>query len=370
MAIKKIIIVGNSFSPENSPRSFRTTELAKEFAKQGHDVTVLIPKDEKNHNVFEKEHRIKIIDLGKKAYKEIDIGKGGKISLFIKKVLRRLLNLLFEYPDIGLMFSVKRKLKKASGYDLLVSIAVPFPIHWGVAWARSKKNQIASVWVADCGDPFYFNEHDSFKKLFYFKYFEKWFSRKADVIAIPFEGLKKYFFKEFNTKYKVIPQGFNFNDIDLYEKPVQNEIITFAYSGGFIKNNRDPRKFLDYLLSVKKPYKFIVYNEQEEFLKPYVSKLKDKLVIKKYVPRKELMYELSKMDFLVNLEYDPTNQVPSKLIDYSLVKRPILLIKNNEFDTNIIDEFLDKEYKNQFKYDQISKYNIENVANQFLELSK
>ena len=76
------------------------------------------------------------------------------------------------------------------------------------------------------------------------------------------------------------------------------------------------------------------------------------------------------MDFLVNFEFDPTNQAPSKLIDYSLTKRPILMIKNKEFDDNIIHEFLNKNFMNRFNYPDIEIYNIKNVAKQFLELAK
>jgi len=36
MERKKILIVSASFYPENSPHSFRTTELTKEFARQQH----------------------------------------------------------------------------------------------------------------------------------------------------------------------------------------------------------------------------------------------------------------------------------------------------------------------------------------------
>lgn len=41
MLPRKILIISRSFYPMNSPRSFRTTELAKEFARQGHEVRAL-----------------------------------------------------------------------------------------------------------------------------------------------------------------------------------------------------------------------------------------------------------------------------------------------------------------------------------------
>lgn len=365
---KKILIVSSSFYPQNSPRSFRTTELVKEFARKGHYVTVLTPKDNKIHIPFEKEHRVIIKDLGILTLQTFDITKGNKYYKIFKRVINRTLLQLFEYPYIELMFQVKKALKYEKEYDLLISIAVPFPIHWGVAWARNRNHQIAKIWAADCGDPFYFNTHDTFNKLFYFQYLEKWFSRKADYITIPFDELKKYFFREFEGKYKVIPQGFNFNEIKINDKKIKNEVITFAYAGSFIKDARDPRKFLDFLLTVQIPFKFIIYNKQKEFTDPYKKELGDKLIVKPYIPRKELLFELSRMDFLVNIEYDPANQSPSKLIDYSFTKRPILLIRNKEFNKNIIHEFLIKNYTNQFKLDNIEKFNIEKVAKQFLEL--
>jgi len=365
----KILIISRSFYPMNSPRSFRTTELVKEFSRKGHEVILLTHKQDNVHIPFEDKYNVKIEDLGKSKIFKIDITKGNKFSILCKRLIKRMLLQLIEYPNIELMFQVRNKLKaKESIYDLLISIAVPFPIHWGVAWSRNKNNRIAKVWVADCGDPFYYNIHDSFKKFFYFKYIEKWYSRKTDYISIPFEGLKKYFFKEFESKYRVIPQGFNFDNTKIYDKPIKNDVVTFAYAGGFIKTARDPKKFLDFLVTKNTPFKFIVYNKQKEFTEPYNDLLGDKLVVKDYIPRKELLYELSKMDFLVNLEYDPENQSPSKLIDYSFTKRPILLIKNNEFYEHVVDEFLSRNYKNKFEMIDIDQYNIENVGQQFLNL--
>ena len=72
-----------------------------------------------------------------------------------------------------------------TGYDLLISVAVPYPIHWGIARIRTKGNKMGKIWVADCGDPYYGCKTDSFKKMFYFKYIEKWFCRKTDYISVP-----------------------------------------------------------------------------------------------------------------------------------------------------------------------------------------
>lgn len=59
MNSRKILIVSKSFYPLISARSLRTTELAKEFARQGHKVTVITPKKDEVHAAFEKNTGLK-----------------------------------------------------------------------------------------------------------------------------------------------------------------------------------------------------------------------------------------------------------------------------------------------------------------------
>lgn len=367
---KRILIVSRSFYPKKSPRSYRTTELVKEFSKQGHEVVLYTIKDEKVHNDFSKKYKVTIKDIGKLEYKRFNVRKGNSLLRALKRGLNRLLLLLFEYPDIELMFKVNKKLKTEKNYDLLISIAVPFPIHWGVAKCIRNNKKLTKTWVADCGDPYFLNRNDSFNKLFYFKYIERWFSKKADYISIPFEGLKNHFLTEFNEKYVVIPQGFNFEELNFKKDFVKNEVITFSYTGSFIKKHRDPHLFFEYLTTVKYPFKFILYNQQPEFTTPLKHKLGNRIEVRNYVPREELLIHLSQMDFLVNFEYDPQKQIPSKLIDYSIVGRPILSINNKNFKREMIDNFMHRNYEGALTLGNINNYNIKNVTKKFLELTK
>ncbi len=251
---KKILIVCHGFYPENSPRANRASELVKEFALQGHSVVVLTPK-RPEHIAFEKEHQVQIKDLGKPKWKVPNFGSS-KPGYLLTRMGVRFMQLFMEYPAIELMFKVKKALRMESGYDMLISIAVPYPIHWGVAKVWEKQQSIAKTWVADCGDPYMGCETDSFQKFFYFKYIEKWFMRKADYISIPVESARSGYYDEFQGKIKIIPQGFKFDLIEGSDKPVRNDIPTFAYAGGFIPNIRDPRPFLDYLVTLDHNFKF------------------------------------------------------------------------------------------------------------------
>jgi glycosyltransferase involved in cell wall biosynthesis len=367
MEQKKILIVSRSFYPENSPRSFRATELAKEFCREGHQVTVYTFRKEQHHAPLERAFGMVVKDLGKPIFKTISLAPGSKLSFLVRRVLNRVLLMLFEYPDIELMFKVKKVLKNESGYDLLVSNAVPHPVHWGVAAARSAKHPIATTWIADCGDGYMLEKmHDTFNKLFYFKYFEKKFCRKADYISIPTLSVKGNYYPEFHSKIIEIPQGFKFEDVEVVANAPANKVPTFAFAGVFMKGTRNPSSFVECLLKSGRDFKFIVYTQNSSLLGPYLPALKDKIEIRNYVPRLQLLKELSQMDFVVNIGYDPKSHVPSKLIDYSLTGRPILCFNGDDLDENMVHEFLDGNYNRAFQYPDLDKYRIENVCKAFL----
>lgn len=363
---KKILIVSNAFYPENSPRSFRTTELAKELVRQGHQVTVLThPSDERERycNSF----GICFKSLGNLTWPVPKV-KGTGLTRFFWRLVTRFSQLLFEYPTIQLVFLVKKALKYEKGYDTLISIAVPYPIHWGVAKIWSKK--IARVWIADCGDPYMGQENDTFKPMFYFGWLEKDFCRKADYISVPTENSFKGYYPEFYSKIKVIPQGFKFEDIQLFTGTLSDEKIIFGYAGMFIPGRRDPSEFLAYLHSLPEGYnfEFHIYTKTPELVKPYLKEGSNRILLKEILPRETLLFELSKMHFVVNFENVGTAQTPSKLIDYLIVEKPVLSVKYGGLQPKIVTEFLEGNYSHKMDLPAKEKYRIENVAQQFLAL--
>jgi hypothetical protein len=364
---KKILIVSRSFFPQSSPRSFRTTELAKEFARQGHSVTVITPKHE-SHTVFAQTHGIKIKWFQSQLWKPIPLKQGGATRIFWR-LLKRFSNLLFQYPDIQLLSVIRKALQSEEGYDLLVSIAVPHPVHWAVARTRSKLNPIAKTWVADCGDPFMGQENDSFKYPFYFKYVEKWFCAKADYITVPTTGAIDAYYPEFRNKIKVIPQGFRFEDFSLEYHAPDNSKPMFAYAGMFIPGRRDPSELLKFLVETDIEFEFRIYTSMGQMVRPYAERSGGRIIVHDYIARTELLRALSKMDFLVNFENVGTRQTPSKLIDYAIVQRPVLSIATGKLDKSAVLNFLRGDYHQQLVIDRPEQFRIENVARQFLELA-
>jgi len=363
---KKVMIVSASFYPENSPRSFRTTELSKELSTQGHDVTVYVPAKGRDYSRFEIEHTLKIKSIGELKWKAIDL-KGGRIERIIRRIINRALHLLFEWPDIELMFKIPRILKAENKYDLIVSIASPHPIHWGVAKAQGDDKRIAECWIADCGDPYMGDTTDSFRKIFYFRYVEKWFCRKADYITIPFDGAKSAYYPEFHDKIRIIPQGFKLDNVKIDKYSKVYDYPVFAYAGGFIPGRRDPGALLNFLSTYNKRFKFIVYTSQPDLILPFKKVLNEKLDIRDYIPREELIMVLSTMDFLVNFDNNTPTQLPSKLIDYSITGRPVLNI-TSETDLTILLEFMVGNYSRKMTLESPINYDIRLIAEKFLNL--
>lgn len=360
----KVVIISRAIFPMVAPRSMRATELAKEFAREGHDVILYGVLGEFDYSSFEKENNLRVKDLGPTRFAKLNSDGQDKNSL-INKVSSLFLHRLLEYPDVELVFRVNKVLKKERDIDLLITIAHPYPIHWGAAWNKNRNNNFPTTWIADCGDPYMGNPF--YKPLFYFKYIEKWFCKKVDYLTVPLEEAKDAYYPEFQSKIRVIPQGFKFEIPKNIEEP-DNEVLTFIYAGIFYENNRDPRPFLDYLKRQLIDFRFIVYTKSVNLIKDYQKDLGDKLVIRDYIPREDLLEKMREADFLINIENINTVQSPSKLIDYAISGRPILSINTRNMNYDNINAFLKRNYSGSFKLKNLNQYHISNVVEKFIEL--
>ncbi|WP_293872266.1 hypothetical protein, partial [Flavobacterium sp.] len=362
MSSKKILIVTNGFYPEISPRSFRATELAKEFVRQGHQVSVCTHFRE-GLKTFALEHNFRVIDLGKLSWPR-PIVKGSGVALLFRRVVARFSTLLFEYPMIQLIPLINKALKSEKDYNLLLSVAVPYPIHWGVARIWNKKKRLANTWIADCGDPYMGQENDTFKPPFYFGFVEKWFCKKVDFITVPTTNAISGYYPEFHQKIKVIPQGFKFEDITLYKGPLQQDKIVFGYAGMFIPGRRDPSEFLNFLNTLEESFKFEfhIYTTTPQFVSPFIAASRGRIIIKPIVLREKLLFELSKMHFVVNFENVGFKQTPSKLIDYLIIGKPVMSVAFGNLQPNIFYDFFKGNYEQKMILPEKNNYRIEKVA--------
>ena len=199
---------------------------------------------------------------------------------------------------------------------------------------------------------------------------ERKFCRKASYITVPTLAAIKGYYEEFHPRIKVIPQGFRFEDVKLYTGEKQTEKVIFGYGGMFIPGRRDPSEFINFLNTLDSSinFEFHIYTSTPQFVQPFIDPSRSNIQLKPVLDRDSLMFEMSKMDFLVNFENAGTSQTPSKLIDYAILKKPILSIKFGDLKENDVLMFLNKNYESALIIDQPDQYRIENVAQKFITL--
>ncbi len=288
----------------------------------------------------------------------------------VTQILNRGLEWLLDYPNSRFVFRVRKALYKIQEVDLLISIAAPHAIHWGVALAMQKPNKIAKTWVSDCGDPYMGLELEKIKKPFYFAFIEKWAFRKADFITVPFEGAKKAYYAEFQSKIKVNPQGFDFSNLPFSAKVPNNKMPHFAYAGGLSQTGvRSPFAFLDMLLQSNIEFKFHIYSPNIDLVAKYAVLFEGKLILHRAINRQKLLPELAQMDFLLNFDNGVPTQMPSKLIDYALVNRPVLNSKATQPNKLEIEAFMLGNYRSAMQLPPLENFDIKRVTANFIKLS-
>lgn len=351
-------MIGLAFAPEVSPRAFRATELALELCKQGHSVEVLTY----SKNQFSE--TIPGLTLLKRLHRK----KVQRRPLLDRLKWYRIAEHFFEYPDIGLMGEVSRELKQLTTvqYDGIISIAVPYPIHWGTAFGLSKNKSFSkTTWIADCGDPYMGAQLLRLQRPFYFAYLEHYFCKRASYLTVPTEGSQEGYYARYRSKIKVIPQGFAMN----FTPPeyVPRKVPTFAYAGALSAvGPRNIFPFIRALQECRTDFRFHVYSSSADSL---LSGLDDpRVVLHPPLPRESLLPELAKMDFLVNFDNGTSRQTPSKLIDYTIAGRPIYNVWIEQIAPEILQSFLQRDYSFAYQLPNPGQYDIRNVAAGFLSL--
>lgn len=368
----KTHIIGGFFYPYLGPRSNRITELTKEFIRLGHLVNVTIITETEGFDDVEYAKKIGIkrwqnLRLYHKPAVGEKVIEGHRKNIPLIPTLHK----LADYLMGGNEFFHSRKLRDAltidDDTDMVIAISFPFQCIQGTSYYLKKnKPQRNSVLIAESSDP-----HHGNQRAFWFKYIDKDAYSRFDYLAVPtpvaisaYDGL---FSKD---RIRVIPQGFNFDNVRLFAGE-RTAPVKFAYSGSFFQGIRNPEFLFSYLNDLDMDYEFhwfMLYEEAQwiEMLERY-PRLNAKTHRYTSLDRDTLIYELGKMDFLINIENTSATQRPSKVIDYALTGRPILSFNKDHFEEQKLKDYLTGNYHDSLEVD-ISQYDIKNVAKQFLAL--
>ena len=367
----KVHIVTGHFYPQLHPRAFRANELALEFARRGFDITVTncwTIKDFDYAGYAREAGFKKINNLGFfNTPLQVSNGVARKAGW-----MKRCLFFLKEYLLAGSVLvranKMASKLVIENDTELVISLSTPFTCLLGVAKFISKNGR-SYVAIADSGDPFYYSKQ--YSKAPWFKPLEKWVYKQYDFLTIPTENaIPLYAPLIENNKIKIIPQGFRMDNMKLYEGDF-NGPVRIAYAGVFYRDIRNPEFLFKHLSSIKHAFELHLFMRNkdamiDEFLEKYPS-LQEKVFVTS-LPHDELLYELSRMHFLINIENLSNTQMPSKLIDYGMTGRPIFSCNSVNFSPEKFNRFIEGDYSGAYVVD-IKQYDIRHIADQFLALT-
>lgn len=373
----KIAILTAVFHPELHPRAFRAYELAKEYAIQGHDVEVFLLTRIKgfDYEQLSQELHIKITIL---PFYTRELG-AENIFQQTNPLLRRIhwgYRWLLEYLLAGNLFAYSTRIAECLKHemqqkDMVIALSTPFMNLLGLAkYVHNHKAQSKTIYIADSGDPFYYSQQT--KRALYFKWIEKWVYRHFDYLSIPTsDAIPAYAPLIPKEKIQIIPQAFNMRDVHLSPAPT-SDIPTFAYAGVFYQDIRNPEFLFKHLCTLTEDFRFHVYLRHRDphitsVLDKYQKQLGEKLIIHYSVKRTDLLYRLSKCHFLINISNTTSTQLPSKLIDYGITKRPVYSFDKQSFNPQVFTAFMHGDYTHAMPID-IRPYDIEVVTKQFLEL--
>lgn len=346
------------------PRAFRTAELSEQLVAMGHEVVLYTVMGKYDYSQYTKDTGVKLRNIKTRFATNANDGTG-RYTIF-DRFMFHFFHRLLMWPQCEFHFAVERIIKENPNMDMLITIAYPHSIHSGAARAKRHHPDIfPKTWICDCGDPFMLNPF--FNSPRYLKRYEDMWCSECDYIAVPTDSSYKGYYEQYWDKIRVIPQGFKFERTPIAAyKP--NGTPTFLFVGSIYPGVRDPHAFMDYLLTLDKPYKFkmMMRTPLEE---RYVTESNGQIEYITGKGRKEVVWECSQADFLINITNPSTVQTPSKLIDYGIAGRPILDVSNDFSDPTLFLQFCQGDYAGKHDITFLDQFRIENVVQQFLDLA-
>jgi len=341
----KVLLIAYAYPPLWEAQSVRWYYLSKELAKSGIQIDVLTvsyPGEIENLPGI-KVYRTFPGPFNKIVFKAISnpsvfsakIRRSSKF--FIAKKLYRIIRKFLEYLMLGdtrnewffIGYSKALKLIKENNYDFLITSHEPIV---DTLLGLALKNKTKIRWIADLADPISADYYPSFWRPI-LKKIEKETLKKADLIIVTNEALKKKYEKIANSveKILVVTQGFDLDFFKSYKKTNENQKFTLAYTGSFYKEFRNPEELIKALKRLDFDFELRLAGRLENFL-PHFKGIKKKVNYLGVLSHKKVLEVQVTSDVLIYLGNKLEDQVPGKIFEYFGSKRPILCIIQNEKD--------------------------------------
>jgi hypothetical protein len=342
MKNKKILIISHQFLPFVSPRTTRWSLLIDELTKRGNEVTVLTgtaPEElKKNYEVlyFGNKKFSSNINKVRKNSQNSSNNYLKKIIYSILKTIYRFLFKTFSWPDYAMFwaFTIFKNRKRIDNkFDIIISVSLPFTSH---LCAYILQKRISADWYMDIGDPFSLkiNSPENNKIIYSYlnKYYEKKFYQNAKKIIFTHSEVAELHQDKFDIDRRKIVIGYPIAVLN--EKRIKNSLtfnyedtpLKIGYFGAFTKSVREPN---NYIISIANSLDDQIKHEWyiNEESKKYFTSIKN---ISSHqfldtLPREvALEVMVSKMHVLLSIGNFNKYQMPSKVIEYISLGKPVL----------------------------------------------
>ena len=342
MKNKKILIVSHQFLPFISPRTTRWSLLIDELIKKGNEVTVLTgtaPEElKKNYEVlyFGNKQFSTNINKVRKDSQNSSNNYLKKIIYSILKTIYRFLFKTFSWPDYAMFWAFtifKNRKRIENKFDIIISVSLPFTSH---LCAYILQKRISADWYMDIGDPFSLkNNSPENNRIIYSylnKYYEKKFYQNASKIIFTHDEVAELHQNKFNIDRTKIVIGYPIALLD--EKRIKNSLtfdyedtpLKIGYFGAFTKSVREPNNYIISIAnSLNDEIKHEWYINKES--KKYFTSIKNisSHQFLDILPREvALEVMVSKMHVLLSIGNFNKYQMPSKVIEYISLGKPVL----------------------------------------------
>jgi len=367
----KILIISYSFYPQLNPRAFRWTSIARYWKEKGYDVTVVTNVNDADSDSDE-DNDYRIVRVPENHFGRLRrkfsnkqnsqrnvIGNQYSYRSALNPI-KKLLKVIYQYtvkncqwPDyawswIGPSKRAVLQLIRSNGeFDTVISVSHPFSSH--IIAKSLKKHYPDTIWIMDNGDPFCFNGVNPNNISLYSglnKKIEYQCIEESDGFAVTTEETKEEYIRLFprlQDKVFVIPPLLN-PELEKFkeENKLLNEstrnFIRLVFVGTLYSDIRNPKNLLQILDQVSrkltKKIEVDFYGNINDFDPNTLDINNIKVSFFDSVSRQSAYQNMLEADGLLNIGNDTSYQLPSKLIEYAFLEKPILNISSITNDSS------------------------------------
>lgn len=343
----RILIITHSYAPELTPRAFRWTAIAKSMAVSGHKVDVVCarPPGSPAHEFVAgvEVHRVRDPLIRRPAIHSV--GQTRRAPLWYRfarwmygYTWRRLY-----WPDsaCGWYFPAVRlasTLLTNNKYDWFISVSHPFTGH--LVGLTLKRRNPKLRWLVDIGDPFCLMDDPSPNNAVLYRKLnlrvDQAVLREADVVSVTTSGTRDAYvkiFPETATKTYIVPPMLSLPATISSESFRRDRgSLRLVYVGTLYRTLRSPApllKLFERLVNMLPNAHLELHflgnvHDCAELFNPYKHLVGTSIFVHGVVSRERAQEHMDAAHVLINLGNRSSTQLPSKVIEYVAMGKPIL----------------------------------------------